>query len=221
MRSQILLCALVGATALAGCGSKNEVSEDILGAAVSKYLDQTGNLCLGVTSWPVDVTPGDIDLANRTPSAGPAGKMRALESLGLVSAVDTEVVREGWGGAVRRYQVRRYKLSDAAKPYIRSWEIASFNPDGGPQTRTLTDLCWSKRVLDKINGWEGPHRDTDFKVVVATYTYKLAQSAAWANDAKIQAAFVGIKIAMDGAGKKQDFVSLNWTADGWKAQGTN
>ncbi|MBB1634934.1 hypothetical protein A9975_29265 [Cupriavidus sp. UME77] len=147
--------------------------------------------------------------------------MRALESLGLVSAADTEVVREGWGGAVRRYQVRRYKLSDAAKPYIRSWEIASFNPDGGPQTRTLTDLCWSKRVLDKINGWEGPHRDTDFKVVVATYTYKLAQPAAWANDAKLQAAFVGIKIAMDGAGKKQDFVSLNRTADGWKAQGTN
>ncbi|MBQ7626403.1 MAG: hypothetical protein IJS87_05045 [Rhodocyclaceae bacterium] len=42
-----------------------------------------------------------------------------------------------------------------------------------------TDLCWGKRVLDKVVKWDAPMSMGDYKMTNIAYTYKIANLAEW------------------------------------------
>lgn len=68
-------------------------------------------------------------------------------------------------------QVRRYHLTDAAKPFAQ--ERKKIMGD------MATDLCWGKRVLDKVVKWDAPMSMGDYKMTNIAYTYKIANLAEW------------------------------------------
>jgi outer membrane protein OmpA-like peptidoglycan-associated protein len=69
-------------------------------------------------------------------------------------------------------KIKRYTLTDAAKPFAQEKEVASIGLNG-KTTEKQTDLCWGKKALDKIVKWEGPMKFGDYQEAGITYTYKV------------------------------------------------
>lgn len=203
---------VLGATALTGCSNKSDANEKNFGAAITQYFDQKGAQCLGLSSWPVDVTE-----YNASKGLHDAPAMAALESAGLVHSVDAEVLKPDPFGT-RRVRVKRYTLTEQAKPFVREWEARTIPLDGGPSTVKEADLCWGRKTLEKVIKWEGPVQE-EKQVATVVYTYKVEQVAPWANDPKIQAVYGSIERVMADAGKRTDRHGLRLTNLGWQAAG--
>ena len=122
--------------------------------------------------------------------------MAVLEKIDLVRAEDAEVDEVHFltgrpTGKMRK--VRRYALTDAAKPFAKEKKRREF----GPKDDIITDLCWGKRVLDKVVKWDAPMKLGDYQETHVTYTYKIANFAEWANNPEVQEAFPYIKNILD------------------------
>lgn len=129
---------VLGATALTGCSNKTDANEKNFGAAMAQYLDQKGAQCLGLSSWPVDVTEYNVSKGLHDAPA-----MAALESVGLVHGVDAEIQKPDPFGT-RRVRVKRYTLTELSKPFVREWEARTIPLDGGPSIVKEADLCWGR-----------------------------------------------------------------------------
>jgi len=204
----VALCAcIVCLFTLAACGSKTDANEKNFRLALTQYLSKKGDMCLNIWStggWPVDVPEQAIRLKDKEPN-GTAAQMAALESVGLVKAEDAEVPAL-FNGTVK---VKRYTLTDAAKPFI----VETTGALGGKSLR----LCWGKRVLDEVVKWDAPGDHQETRV---TYTYTISNIAEWAKKPEVQAAFKGLKDDVDGASAVK---KANWpfhlTNQGWEANG--
>ena len=196
----VALCAcIVCLFTLAACNNKTDANEKNFRVALTKYLNtEKSDECLrsdvgGILGkWPVDVQEGAW-FGVKT--------MAALESVGLVKSEDT---------VVDKMKVKRYTLTDAAKPFIRE-----INGLGG---EPLQQICWGKPVLDKVVKWNAPVKLGDYQETLVTYTYTISNIAEWAKSPAIQAAF-GIKNAVDGASTVQkDRHIFHMTSQGWEAR---
>lgn len=211
--------AVVMVILLAGCGNKNDANEKNFSAAVGQYLNKKGDLCLDITEWPVDVSGMDLRLQNTMPT-GKAGRMSALEAVGLARSEDIEVPATSFDGKPTgaKFKVKRYALTVLAKPFERTKEVER-NGLNGKSNETQTDLCWGKKALDKVVKWEGPMKFGDYQEANVKYRYKIDGLAEWAKKPEFLAAFPYVGQVMEDAGKKDQQHSVKLTSVGWEAKG--
>lgn len=186
---------LLSAMLLCACGSKKDANERNFAAAMRQYLDKRGELCLGLEQWPVTIKEGYRGISPKSSEA-----MAALEAAGLLKGEDDEEKTPDWAGTPRNIKVRRYTLTEAAKPYAKN-----------------QDLCWGKKALDKIVKWEGPMKLGDYQEAEVTYTYRIENVADWARKPDIQAAIPEIHGELDGVGQEDRHV-VKLTSQGWEAK---
>lgn len=219
MRKNIAIVAVIGTVALTACGSKTDANDKNFGAALTRYFDTKGDLCLNTKRWPVDLSEMDLRLQG-TMQAGSANQMAALEAAGLVKGEDTEVDIMGFMDnkpTGRKAKVKRYNLTDAAKPFTQDKDVDSIGLNGRTTVKQ-TDLCWGKKALDKIVKWEGPMKFGDYQEAGVTYTYKVINLAEWAGKPEVQAAFPFVKSVLEGAGSKESKHAVKLTSQGWEAK---
>lgn len=220
MKKILALGIVAGTVSLTACGNKTDANEKNFGAALTQYFDKKGDLCLNTKRWPVDLSEMDLRL-QKTMQAGSANQMAALEAAGLVKGEDTEVDIMGFMDnkpTGRKAKVKRYTLTDAAKPFAQEKDVDSIGLNG-KTTVKQTDLCWGKKALDKIVKWEGPMKFGDYQEAGVTYTYKVNNLADWAKKLEVQAAFPFVKSVLDSAGSKESKHAVKLTSQGWEAKG--
>lgn len=218
-KKQLAILAVLGTVTLAACGSKTDANEKNFGAALTQYFDKKGDLCLNTKRWPVDLNEYDVRL-QKTTATGPGGQMAALEAAGLVKGEDIEVDVMGIMGKPTgtKAKVKRYTLTDAAKPFSQEREVSAIGLNGRT-TEKQTDLCWGKKALDKVVKWEGPMKLGDYQEASVTYLYKVNNVAEWAKRPDVQASFPVIKSILDAAGTKPAKHPIKLTSEGWEAKG--
>lgn len=216
MKKNIAILAALGIATLTACGSKTDANEKNFGAAMNQYFEESDDLCLNVKRWPVDLSEMDLRL-QKTMQAGRANQMAALEAAGLVNGADTEVDIMGIMGRPMgaKAKIKRYTLTDAAKPFVQEKVPASIGLNGKPDEKQ-THLCWGKKALDKVVKWEGPMKLGDYQEARITYTYKVNNLADWAKRPEVQAAFPEVKITLDRAGSQEYRRTLKLTNRGWE-----
>lgn len=219
MKKNIAILVALSAVTLTACGSKTDANEKNFAAAMTQYFEKKGDLCLSTTRWPVAVSELDLRLQKTMPT-GKANQMAALEAAGLVKGEDAEVDNVGFMGTPTgtKARIKRYTLTDAAKPFARDKEVAVVSVNGKTSEKQ-TDLCWGKRALGKIVKWEGPMKLGDYQEASITYTYTVTNLADWAKRPDVQAAFPFVKGWLDGAGDKGGKHGIKLTSQGWEAKG--
>ena len=218
-KNRLVVFAILGTAALAGCGSKTDANEKNFGVALTHYFEKKGTLCLKIKRWPMDVTEMDLRL-KKDMQSGIAAQMSALETVGLAKSEDIDVDRVDFMGKPIGVtsRIKRYTLTDAAQPFMHSKDVDSIGL-AGKTTVKQTDLCWGNNVLDKIVKWEGPIKLGDYQEASVTYTYKVSNIADWTKRAEIQTAFPFVKTVLDGVGIKESKHSIKLTSQGWEARG--
>jgi len=211
MQKHVAILTMIGVIMLTASCSKTTANERNFGAALTQYFDKKGDLCLNIKKWPVDISAMDIRLEKTMPF-GSATQMAALESAGLVKGVDTVV------GDQFKTKVKRYTLTDAAKPFIREETVDSYGWNGKTKVKEI-DIRWGKMSLKKIVKWEGPIKLGDYQEADVTYTYNVTDVADWARRPEVQAAFPSIKNTLDAAGSNQARRAVKLTSQGWEAKG--
>ncbi len=187
MKTALLVSALSALTAvacLAGCSRQSEPSADAFGPALQSYLNQRGDLCLGKTTWPIDLTQHEIDTGARN-----ALQMPALERLGLVRSTVAHVVVDD-EGAQHPMDVRRYALTEAGTKFYMEREGKKPGSKAG-------DFCAAHLSLDKVVNWTAQGSS-----YLVSYTYQV-KAAPWTADAEIQKVFPMVAGVIQGAGKRQ------------------
>lgn len=154
------LCAI----ALAGCGRKEDASERNFGAAISRFLEQTGDLCLGLSirQWPIDILNA---------RQFEAAKLIPIETAGLVSSeavlVD-QVILFGQRG-VMPAAAKRYQLTEKGKSFFR-WVVKA-PLFANVEAIKDGDFCYGKQALAKVRKWDGPVTQGLYPTVLVTYAY--------------------------------------------------
>jgi hypothetical protein len=198
-----LLLGVTLSAALSACDSKTSANEKNFAAAVSQYFDKKGELCLDPIKWPVDVYDIDIRQQKLYPD-GVAGQMAALESAGLARGEDTELPSGG-----SKLKVRRYTMTDAAKPYLRT--VAGREPR----------MCWGRKSLSKVLRWADPSKVGDHQESAVIYTYKLSNVADWARKPQVKEAFPDLGRNIDGEQRQKEKLYVKLAPQGWEALGLN
>lgn len=190
----LALCA-----ALAACNSKTSASETNFGAAVTQFLAKKGEMCLEPIAWPVDVYEADQRQRKLYPD-GPAGQMAALEAAGLAKGEDIVLPEV-------KVKARRYTMSEAAKPFLRT------------DAKQTTRLCYGRKSLDKVVRWADPVKTNGQEESNVIYTYKLSGVASWAGKPQVKEAFPVLGRNVDGERRQQEKLYVKLTPQGWEALG--
>jgi DNA-binding PadR family transcriptional regulator len=188
--------------ALAACDGKTAANAKNFGTAVTRYVDKKGDTCLDPVKWPVDVYETDVRQQKLYPD-GVAGQMAALEAAGLARGEDVELP-----GALK-LKVRRYTMTDAAKPYLHA--------GAGQAPR----LCWGRKSLDKVVRWADPAKVNGHEESAVIYTYKLSNVADWARKPAVKEAFPILGRTVDGEHTQKEKLYVKLTPQGWEALGLN
>lgn len=203
---KMLLIGLACCLSLAACKNPKKPSKSNFTKAINSYLDKQGNLCASVGAFPIDLT-----VAEQKMTIGEAPEMIALEQAGLVHSRDTIVApRHTMFGPVPPHPVKRYELTDTGKPYYKSSNDA-FSPAG--------ELCYAQTTVDSIVKWTQPVTEDSQSQTEVTYTYKIENLAAWAQNPAVQRAFPFISTTLNAQSKDERRIGLHLTNQGWKVPG--
>ncbi|WP_229722436.1 hypothetical protein [Xylophilus rhododendri] len=205
MKTTLSAAALAAALALSACSHTSEPNAEVLGAATQKYLADRGDLCLGKSRWPIDVTQHDIDVGSRD-----ARQMPALERLGLVASGVAEVDVDD-EGTLHHMKVRRFDLTDAGRKFY----IVHGTMNQGGKPVPAHDFCAAHLTLDKVVGWKLNGQGAQRQAVVS-YTYQV-EAAPWTQDSEIQQVFPVVAGVVHGAGKAQLQETFQWRDPQWVA----
>lgn len=156
--------------------------------AISQDLEATGNLCLGIKKWPIEVTAFDMEMKSRK-----ALTFSYLEVEGLVNSKDTVIMAGGL-----RIPTALYTPSEKAKPFMI-----------GP------DICWGKKVLAEVVKWDGPVSNGDYKEATVQYTYQVVPMN-WVVNSGITYHYPETNLIHQGPQKAEATVKL--TSTGWEAK---
>ncbi len=183
-------------------------------AAVTRYLADHGDFCLGKMDWPVDISVLDERARGRD-----VVQMPVLESLGLVRSGAAIALRvEGpdaeEGGAPVPVAVRRYELTPLGEQFVRDREVFVAAADGDKLVRRR-DLCAANLSLAQVVAVAPGAAPGTF---VATYTYE-ATPAAWALAPDFQRVFPMAARVIGGAHQMQLKQAFAWKDGGWTPVG--
>ena len=219
MKRKMFFAVLFGSAALVACSDKQEANDQNIGAAVSQYLSQHGELCLSYRfSWPTDVSEQDIKNGHMGFMGVKIPQLQALEKAGLVTVSDAE--DDGRDGTIsptptgQKLKVRRYVLSDAGKNAYRELKADAIDKNGMKVSQG--NLCYGTKQLAQVLKWE--LKPGDDHAASVSYLYKTDGLADWAGNADFQAAYPDFKKNIDGAGKTVQTLELTRTADGWESK---
>ena len=212
MNKTILSLALGVAlsASLSACDSRTAANKKNFGMTVTQYFDKKGDMCLDPMKWPVDVYETDMRQQKLFPD-GVAGQMAALEAVGLARGEDMELPGTFVDGKPNglKVKVRRYTMTDAAKPYL--------HVNAKQQQR----VCWGRKSLDKVVRWADPSKVGDHEESAVLYTYKLSNVAGWARKPQVKEAFPVLGRTVDGEHTQQEKLYVKLTPQGWEAFGLN
>lgn len=197
----LLLCA-----ALVACHDERAANTENFTRALDAYLAERGELCVGKTEWPIDVSAREAELGTRD-----AKQLPVLERLGLVSATDA-VARRKDEDRTYDVPVRRYELTPAGHAYFHARSVRNASGKVVPSS----DLCVAKLTLDQL---KSSHVTTDAKgqrSAVLWYTYH-ATPAPWASDPEVGRVFPAVARVLHGAGKDELREEVTLTPAGWVA----
>lgn len=203
-----LLVGLLLSATLSACGSKTSANEKNFGITVTQYFDKKGDMCLDPVKWPVDVYETDQRQQKLYPD-GVAGQMAALEGAGLARGEDMALPGTAVDGKPNGVKVRRYTMTEAAKPYLRT--------DAKQRER----MCWGRKSLDKVVRWAEPAKAGDHEESSVIYTYKLSDVADWARKPQMKEAFTVLGRTVDGEHAQREKLNVKLTPQGWEALGLN
>jgi len=219
MKKRTVFSLLLGLVALAACSNKREANDENFGAAVGQYFETHGDTCLPYRfTWPTDVTENDLKNGHMGFMGVKIPQLKVLETVGLVTPYDTEV--DGRDGVIspvptgQKVKIKRYVLSDAGKKFHRELKSDVAEPNGAKVVQG--NLCYGRKVLDKIVRWTPMPGDSQKAFV--TYLYKFDQLAEWAKEAQIQNAFPDVKKNIDAASVEPQTLVFAMAADGWETK---
>jgi hypothetical protein len=158
-------------------------------------------MCLDPIAWPVDVYDIDLRQIKLYPD-GVAGQMAALEAAGLARSEDVELTNP-------KIKVRRYTMTDAAKPFLHT------------DAKQTQRLCWGRKALNKVVRWADPAKVQDHEESAVIYTYTLSSVAPWARKPQIKEAFSILGRTVDGERVQKEKLFVKLTPQGWEALGLN
>jgi len=198
--------------ALSACHDEKAqaASRDNFTAAVTDYLAQRGNLCVGKYDWPIAVTE-----AERRAGSLDAQQMPYLEKLGLVAGRATQVARMASDGTTSTLAAREYALTDAGRKYYLHVPIVVATPT--QRTTHPADLCVAKLSLDRVIGWEKPATNNGRLASSVLFSYRIVDAAPWLQTPDARRAFPMAIRAIDNAGTLQVRLGVHLTPDGWIA----
>ena len=197
---------------LAACQNKQALlpSRDNFTAAVTDYLGQRGNLCVGKYDWPIAVTEAD-----RRARTLDAQQLPALEALGLVTSRDASVARKGADGASAAVPAREYALTpEGRKYYLRVPVVVTTATE---HVTHPADFCVAKLALDRVFGWETPQTINGRTVSSVLFSYRITDPAPWMARQEARRAFPMAMRAIDNAGTLQLRLGVHLTPQGWVA----
>jgi hypothetical protein len=179
MTSKTLMIAACIAGALmlisgAAQAATDQPSERELTGAVTHYLSDHGDLCVGKFAWPRVVTQQD-----QAAHTNDAVQLPVLERLGLVestgiSAPPTETARS-------------YSLTAKGRRYYLQKKRITLGAHDQPVEHDK-DLCVARLSLDKVVKWSPPEPVHGHPETVVRYTYHV-KSADWMADPQAREVF--------------------------------
>lgn len=205
LSTRTFLALTLTALVPAACAKKTDATDANFTAAMNEYLAKRGDLCLGKSVWPIDVTGRDVETGARH-----AVQMPVLEKLGLVSASDAVAEIRDEDQAIT-VPVRRYQLTVTGKRYYLTRETGAVTA-AGEKVRE-SDLCAARLSLDKVVGWklgEGAHR------AIVTYTYHV-EAPDWIETSEARRVFPAVDRVLRGDGAAQLTEGFVLTDEGWVA----
>jgi len=130
---------------------------------------------------------------------------------GLVHASDTTAAVHGVVDSLRGSSppqpVKRYELTTYGKKYFQQI----------PGTLGQTSgFCYGQKGVDSIVKWTEPATVGTSSQTEATYTYRIVDSAHWAERPEVQQAFSDIRTTINGALKTTEVAGLQLTSEGWE-----
>lgn len=200
---------LAAVAALGGCHKAGPTADrETFTAGVSDYLTHKGRICFDYT-WPVDVRPEEHPGNSRN-----ALQMPVLERLGLTQAADAmkEYKTEDETETVK---VREYTLTDMGRKFY----VEKLAKDAHPERQSF-GLCAATLTLDKVVGWEPPHKDAaGVPQTAVTYTFNI-RAEPWMQDPEAQKVFPMIATLQHGAGTMQLKEAFTVVNGRWQASDT-
>jgi hypothetical protein len=201
----VVVMTMLVIAAAAACTRSSDPSAAELTSAMNTYLAERGQLCLGKTNWPIDVTQHEVDTGARN-----ALQMPVLERLGLASSSVADITVDDEGTA-HEMKVRRYQLTDAGRTYYvkRSQRRAS-------DAQAVGDFCAARLTLARVVGWDMHPGDGKAPTATVRYTYHV-DAAPWTNDPEAQKVFPMVAGVVSGADRAELQESFTHTPTGWVA----
>lgn len=173
-------------------------TDKAIGAALTRYLAERGDLCVGKFNWPIDVSDADREAGSRD-----SVQLPVLVQLGM--AEESHPTPE----------ITRYALTSAGKRAYVTRKMESLDGRGKPQEHD-GDFCAAKLSLAKVVKWTPPLKNGDYQETTATFTYKVAP-AAWIADPRAQQVFPMIARIVNGQGSMQLTQRLRLVGTRWEA----
>lgn len=147
-------------------------SRDELSGAVSRYLSDHGDLCVGKFTWPRVVTPEE-----RLAKTNDAVQLPVLERLGLVAS--TQIAAPAIAN--------RYSLTHKGRRYYLQKKRITLGAHDLPVEHDQ-DLCVARLSLDKVVKWSPPEQVHGHLETVVRYTYHI-KAADWMADPEARHVF--------------------------------
>ena len=210
MRNRICLVSIIGLLVLTACNDAKKPGDTTFTKAIDGYLAKHGQACTVLDrQFPIDVPRSE-----QKEQLGIGPKLEALEQANLVYATDTTAVVHGMldslRGSTPRQLVRRYQLTAEGQRYFRQIPGTLGQPRG---------FCYGLKTVDAIVKWTEPAAQGSISQSEVTYTYKIANPAAWAERPDVQQAFPDIRANLSGASKTTEMTGLQLTSRGWEVPG--
>jgi hypothetical protein len=168
--------ALMSVAGLLQAGTA-QPSRQTLTSAVTHYLSDHGDLCVGKFTWPRVVTPED-----RLARTNDAAQLPVLERLGLVES--TEI---SGPAATTAEPGKRYSLTEKGRRYYLQKKRVTVGAHDLPVEHDA-DLCVARLSLDKVVKWSPPEQVHGHLETVVRYTYHI-NAADWMSDPQARQVF--------------------------------
>ncbi len=207
---RIYLVSIATLFVLVACNNAKSPNAANLTKAINEYLAKHGAACTIIgRQFPIDVPR-----LERREQYGIGSKLAALEQAGLVQATETTAVVHGMLDSLRgsgpAQPVKRYELTEPGRKYFHQIPGTFGQTDG---------FCYGQKSVDAIVKWTDPANTGVSSQTEVTYTYKLVDSAPWAQRPEVQQAFADIRTTVNGASKTSEIAGLQLTNKGWEVPG--
>jgi len=168
----------------AEAGSANPKPKELT-RAVHQFLEDHGDLCLAMYTWPREVTPED-----RKAGSNEALQMPVLERLGVVQSEEI--------GSPSSEPAKRYSLTAKGRQFFLQKKRVTLDLHSQPEVHDA-DFCVAHLTLDKVIKWSPPEPVRDHLQTVVEYTYHI-KAAPFLSDEEARKVFPVVDRIVRGAG---------------------